>query len=270
MPTPALEFEVDYSAEGDDDNLGALSPFIIDVDENTTTALIRVEYKIKPDDKTLRQLLEPYYFKDGVYDVESDKSREALADNFTKIFERIVYAINPNDRNDRQSKEVKELVELFPWKMVRAERTLGEDGNYRDDPLSALIAAFFDANNSEPDPKIAEQIDKLRQEATQKSQEAEQDFNKRLNELLEQAVGFGYPNAEELQLLVATNLSFDESLKNRTRLLYALKFPRLSMRWEAAIRKTAFTIFITTTFWTCFAAFWIHLNFDASSPISIR
>lgn len=43
----------------------------------------------------------------------------------------------------------------------------------------------------------------------------------RPNALLEQAVGFGYPNAEELQLLVATNLSFDESLKNRTSLLYA-------------------------------------------------
>lgn len=220
-PTPAIEFEVDYSAEGDDDNLGALSPFIIDVDENTTAALIRVEYKIKPDDKTLRQLLEPYYFKDGVYDAKNDKAREALADNFAKIFGPTVYAINPNDRNDRQRKDAKELAELFPWKMVRAERTLGEDGNHRDDPLAALIAAYFDANKSEPDPKIAEQIDKLRQEVTQKSQEAEQDFNQRLDALLEQAVGFGYPNAEELQLLVATNLSFDESLKNRTRLLYA-------------------------------------------------
>ena len=93
-PVVAIEFEVDYSAEGDDDSLGALSPFIIDVDENTTTALIRVEYKIKKDDKTLRQLLEPYYFKDGVYDVESDKAREALVDNFAKIFERIVKKSN--------------------------------------------------------------------------------------------------------------------------------------------------------------------------------
>lgn len=220
-PVVAIEFEVDYSAEGNDDNLGALSPFIIDVDENTTTALIRVEYKIKPDEKTLRNLLAPYYFKDGVYKWESDKERAALADNFAKIFAQTVYAVNPNDRNDRQSKDAKELAALFPLRTIYAERILGEDGNCCDDPLAALIATFFDANKSEPDSKIADQIAKLRQAATETSQEAERDFNERLNELLEQAVGFGYPNAEELRLLVATNLSFDEQLKNRTRLFYA-------------------------------------------------
>lgn len=221
MPGVALEFEVDYSAEGDDEHLGALSPFIIDVDEETTTALIRVEYKIRTDEKTLWNLLEPYNIKDLGRNAENDGAREDLADVFAKIFGRTVYAINPNDRDDRQTKSAKELAELFPWGMIHAERLLGEDGNYRDDPLAALIAAFFDANEREPDSKIADQIAKLRQAATETSQKAQQDFNGRLNELVEQAVGFGYPNAEELQLSVATNLSFDDQLKNRTRLLYA-------------------------------------------------
>jgi putative ATP-dependent endonuclease of the OLD family len=40
LPKPSIKFFVDYSFEADEDNLGALSPFIIDVDENTTTAII--------------------------------------------------------------------------------------------------------------------------------------------------------------------------------------------------------------------------------------
>lgn len=47
----SVDFVVDYSQDGADDNLGALSPFIIDVDPNTTTAMIRAEYNLKFDEK---------------------------------------------------------------------------------------------------------------------------------------------------------------------------------------------------------------------------
>lgn len=47
----SIDFLVDYSLDDLDDNLGALSPFIIDVDVDTTTALIRAEYRLKTDEK---------------------------------------------------------------------------------------------------------------------------------------------------------------------------------------------------------------------------
>ena len=47
----SIDFLVDYSLDDLDDNLGALSPFIIDVDVDTTTALIRAEYRLKTDKK---------------------------------------------------------------------------------------------------------------------------------------------------------------------------------------------------------------------------
>ena len=47
----SLEFLVDYSLDNAEDDLGALSPFIIDVDVDTTTALIRAEFKLKEDEK---------------------------------------------------------------------------------------------------------------------------------------------------------------------------------------------------------------------------
>lgn len=58
----SIEFFVDYSLEDLEDNLGALSPFIIDVDVDTTTALIRVEFRLKPDEKVIWRTLEESYY----------------------------------------------------------------------------------------------------------------------------------------------------------------------------------------------------------------
>ena len=50
----SVDFFVDYSLDPQDANLGALSPFIIDVDETITTALIHAEYAFKMDEKKLQ------------------------------------------------------------------------------------------------------------------------------------------------------------------------------------------------------------------------
>lgn len=47
LPIISIEFSVDYLADNSEINFGALSPFIIDVDIDTTEALIRVEYRVK-------------------------------------------------------------------------------------------------------------------------------------------------------------------------------------------------------------------------------
>lgn len=88
----SIDFVVDYSLDDPDDNLGALSPFIIDVDVDTTTALIRAEYRLKTDEKTLWALLESSYYKDGAF-APNEEAHDVLADNFGKIvrIDRLCY-----------------------------------------------------------------------------------------------------------------------------------------------------------------------------------
>lgn len=83
----SIEFLVDYSLDDPDDNLGALSPFIIDVDVDTTTALIRAEYRLKSDEKTLWTLLESSYYKDGAFSnkVTEKIKQETPADEELKV-----------------------------------------------------------------------------------------------------------------------------------------------------------------------------------------
>ena len=97
----SIEFLVDYSLEDLEDNLGALSPFIIDVDVDTTTALIRVEFRLKPDEKVLWRTLEKSYYPNGVF-VPSDEARDVISTNFSKLFELVIYAVNPKNPKETQ------------------------------------------------------------------------------------------------------------------------------------------------------------------------
>ena len=109
IPKATIDFWVDYSLDAPDANLGALSPFIIDVDVDTTQAQIRGEYGLKMDEEHLRQLLEPCFFEDGVFVNNISEVREVCAANFHKLFGLSVYAINPKNPKDRQLKNTKRV-----------------------------------------------------------------------------------------------------------------------------------------------------------------
>ena len=214
----SIEFLVDYSLDTPEDNLGALSPFIIDVDVDTTTALIRAEYKLKADEKSIWKILEPSYYVNGIFS-PGDDVHNAIISSFHKLFEMTIYAINPKNAEDKQIKKQKELSELFPFHIIQAERRLGEDGT-QDNSLSSLISDFFDMSEDELDPSVSEKVKELRVIVETANKNVQQQSDSILSALVSNAVGFGYPNGEELQLGVTTQLSIDDQIKNQTQLSY--------------------------------------------------
>ena len=186
----SIEFFVDYSLEDSEDNLGALSPFIIDVDVDTTTALIRVEFRLKPDEKVLWRTLEESYYPNGVF-VPSDEARDVISTNFSKLFELVIYAVNPKNPKETQIKKHKELEELFPFHIIPAERLLGEDGT-QNSSLSSLISEFFEMNEEELDPSVAEKVKELRAIVEKANKNVQK-----------QSDGLGYKNLIKMEFLLA-------------------------------------------------------------------
>ena len=214
----SIEFLVDYSLDDPDDNLGALSPFIIDIDMDTTTAQIRAEYRLKTDEKTLWTLLESSYYKDGVFST-SEEANKVLADNFGKLFGLTIYAINPNNPDDKQVKSQKELHDLFPFHAIPAERVLGEDETHNSS-LGLLISDFFNMSEAELNPDVAEEIIRLRSIVEKSNKDVQKQSDEILSTIVNNSIGFGYPNIEELKLGVTTQLSIDDQIKNQTKLSY--------------------------------------------------
>lgn len=220
LPITSVEFIIDYSNEKPEDQLGALSPFIIDVDLSITDALIRVENRIKIEEKTLWNLLEHTCYKNGCYDPDNNAMRDVVINNYNKIFGQTIYAINPNNINDKQIKQYKELSELFPFYSIPAERTLGEDGTSHNNTLGTLISSFFDLSEESIDPTIIDEVLKLREIVSEANEKVQKNSDEILSSIVNHAIGFGYPNGEELQLGVTTKLNIDSQIKNQTQLTY--------------------------------------------------
>lgn len=216
----SIVFFVDYSLESPDDDLGALSPFIIDIDESISTAQIHAEYRLRMDEKTLRDLFTPSFYNDGKYEPNVDEARSVLARYFNKIFGMVICAVNPTCEEDRQIRSQKELSDLFPLYTIPAERVLGEDGAENDNSLGKLISQFFSVNEDDLDPTVSKEINDLRKIVADANKDVQKKSDELLSAVVQKAVGFGYPNREELQLAVSTQLSIDDQIKNQTKLTY--------------------------------------------------
>ncbi len=221
VPIISVEFLVDYYDDAPEDNLGALSPFIIDVDVDTTEALIVIENRLKLEESALRGIIEEGFYIDGAFVPGSDEARNTIRANFTRIFGVTISAVNPKDRQDRQTKTLKELKDLFPIYSIPAERILGEDGSQKKNTLSDLISSFFDVDADDLNPLVAKEIIQLRQIIEKANKEIQKNSDLLLSSVVNKSIGFGYPNAEELRLGVTTQLKIDDQIKNQTTLSYS-------------------------------------------------
>ena len=220
VPVTSIDFWVDYTMDDSEANLGALAPFIIDVDVDNTIAIIHVEYSIKISEESLRTMFEACFFENDDFVCRPDDVRDVCMTNFSKIFGLNIYAVNPRNDRERQLKEQKELTNLFPFYSIPAERMLGENGDYSSNSLGALISSYFSVDIENLDPEVVEEVKELRKTVEKANVDIQRKSNELLGNIVNKAVGFGYPNAEELQLGVNTQLQIDDQIKDRTELTY--------------------------------------------------
>lgn len=222
LPLISIEFYIDYSLDAPNDNLGALSPFIIDVEEDVTSAIIRVEYQLKLDEESLRDLLNPGFYSDNVFSPDAEEVRNICISNFKRIFGLTILAINPKNILDVQVKSQTELTDLFPFYSIPAERVLGEDGIQNNSSLGEIITGLFAAKEEDLDPNVVEEVKNLRKIVEDANKDVQKNSDILLASIINKSIGFGYPNGEELQLAVNTQLSIDDQIKSQTELAYKM------------------------------------------------
>ena len=80
--------------------------------------------------------------------------------------------------------------------------------------------SFFDMREEDLDPNISTKIKELRTLIGEANKNIQKQSDEILSAVVNNSIGFGYPNSEELQLGVITQLSIDEQIKNQTKLSY--------------------------------------------------
>lgn len=219
FPYSTIEYHINYEEENEDESLGFLSPFIIDVDADIALAIIRAVYRFRASESDLQSTFEGCFEGTGKT-IDLDELKHVCKEKFSTLFHLKVYAVNPSQEEDCQERPQSDLANLFPYKLITAERDLGEDEKRRNSSLDKLIASFFNADEGAFEEDVLERIKTLRRTIGDANRDIQRNSDELLSQLVEAAVGFGYPDPDtgELSLAVLTQLNIDDLLKTNTEL----------------------------------------------------
>ena len=148
-----ISFIIDYSDEEDSKNLGFLSNFIIDIDDDIEETIISAEYCFNVKEEKFRD-----YFSEIELE-NKNKSllqiKEILTNVYENLFDLVIYAVNPGDIEDRLIKSVVEFNKLVKVHKIAAERELGETDEIRESQLGLLLGKILkdDIENTFPELK---------------------------------------------------------------------------------------------------------------------
>lgn len=219
---PSISFFVDYTEEDDADNLGALSPFIIDVNYETTTTIIRAEYEFSADEETVKKFLNDSL----IYDKEKiliENLKNAIVEVFPKVFKLTIRAIDPLDSSNSQEKKIEEFTKLFPLYSISAERSLDEGEQQRVSSLGKIINNYFNKTFESIEPEFNDKIEELKNFVLSENIKIQSKTTEILSNLINKSIGFGYPNADELSLGVQTRLDLNNQIESNADLTYSNK-----------------------------------------------
>ncbi|MBR3162147.1 MAG: AAA family ATPase [Bacilli bacterium] len=218
IPKTKITFLVDYSDEATTDNLGFLSNFIIDVDDDIEEAIISAEYFCNINESKFDNLFVEVDTRKK--DESIEKIKTILKLKYGELFNLMVFAINPGDLTDKLPKTISELNNLLRIHKIVAERELDETDMPKESPLGNLLNRLFKDDIEKTFPELKDKIKALHNDIAQKNDIAQEDVNKSLTEIIQKAVKIGYPNEKKIKLQASTNLKLENQIKSNTDLQY--------------------------------------------------
>lgn len=215
---PALALTLTFRYDSTALNLGPLSPFVIDLDIDSTTAIVRLEYRAKLS--TLNTLL------DAPPAPESVEPRthffRSLRDTVTKAYSIHVIAIDPTDNTNRRDFEgTAALSALLQCNFVRAQRTLDHAKHGDADVIGKLLSSLFKTASS-PTAASADQelAAKLKASVEDIERNVQGDFDEMLKKLLPAMEVLGFPSLNDTELRPETSLNVEALLSDHTKVVY--------------------------------------------------
>lgn len=215
---PTLSLTLTFRYDSTATNLGPLSPFIIDLDTDSSTAIVCIEYKTSPanfhilfDVQTAPDGVEPrmYFFR-------------SLRETLPKAYSIHVSAIDPTDPNNRRSFEGStDLATLMQCNFVRAQRTLDHAKHGDADVIGKLLNTLFKtASTSTAALRDQELAEKLRESVEGVERSMQGSFDEMLKSLLPAMEVLGFPSLNDTELRPETSLNVEALLTGHTKIVY--------------------------------------------------
>ncbi len=214
LPVISISLTVDY---GENEELGPLSEFVVDLDEACTTAKVVVTYELAPG--KIGDLF------DGL-DQDRATSFKALRDRVPKLYLATIRAEDPSDATNTKKLEIANLRAVLQFGFVNAQRALDNASNKEKAVLGKVFEQLFASATSAgagPDEQTRAETLKIAVEGVQS--DIDTNFNAQLGELAPTFGLFGYPGLADPQLRTETLLDVKQLLSNHTTVSYQGPIP---------------------------------------------
>lgn len=208
---------VDYSLENDDENLGALSPFIIDTDNSITEAKIEAIYSVVIS----KEVFDSIFTKEILNEADKEERiKEILGRNFSSLVKLNFFAVNPSDNNKRRKIDFKEFKELFHIFAIKAERNMNESELLNETPLKSIISSIFKPELDNASDTLKDKRENLKKYCDEANLNTEKRVNDLLKVIVEDFIQFGYPSAEDQKLFAKSDINLEEQIQKSVDLYY--------------------------------------------------
>ena len=221
VPLVKVTLTIDYS--DDDEFLGALCNFIIDLDDENNSVIIEIAFNVQPEaEELLIKCKEKYDILVSSDDhPDEEKCLANIVQNaFPSFFKINIATVNPSNKADYLQCSRAELKNLFYIKTIRAERSLDESDESSDNPLGQILKKLFNSEVDSADEELQHAIEALHQIITDVNFNVQTKVNGHMDTIVASMTPFGYPDGEDLTLKANTTISLEKRIVNSTELSY--------------------------------------------------
>ena len=221
VPKVSVELTIDYS--DDDDYLGALGNFIIDLDESINVVIITVSFDIPLTvEETLAQCKAAYdaLVSSPEHPDEDSCIASVLQEAFPRLFEMNIYTMNPGNLDDKMIRSKTDLKGLFCMHIIKAERSLDESDSATDNPIGQIMKKLFNSEISKVDEELQPALRELQGIISDVNFNVQNRVSAHMDTIVSSMAPFGYPDGEDLKLKANTTIALEKRIMDATELAY--------------------------------------------------
>ena len=221
VPTMSIKIKIDYSDNAE--SYGALSNFIIDLDDECNSVLISVSFDIPLNvEETLAKCKEKYdtLMSSSEHSDENLCVASVVKDLFSDFFEMNIATVNPGNPEDIMLCSKTDLKRLFCMRIIKAERNLDESDSAIDNPLGQIMKKLFNSEIGEVETELRPAIEGLQGIVSDVNFNVQNRISSHMDKIVAAMTPFGYPDGEDLELRANTTIALEKRIIDATELAY--------------------------------------------------
>lgn len=221
VPVVSITLKIDYTEE--DESYGALSDFIIDLDDTINTVIISITFDVPLNvGEVLAQCKEKYdsLLASSVHADAELCIASIVQDSFPSLFEMNITTVNPGNPEDMMLRSKNDLKGLFCVRTIKAERSLDESETASENPLGQIMKKLFDSEIGDVEEELRPALEGLQGIISDVNFNVQNRVTAHMDTIVSSMTPFGYPDGEDLRLKANTSIALEKRIIDATELAY--------------------------------------------------